>query len=80
MDSKLNNAAEKKDLELGVTVFIQGEKEIEFPPATTTKYPVAISERALREYIARGGEVVVIPLEKEKKTVKDKEEVNSIEK
>jgi len=69
MGSKLNDAA-KKDLKLGVCVFAQKEKEIEFPPAATKKYPISISERALREYIARGGEVLVIPVEEKKKQEK----------
>ena len=62
MSSKLNDAA-KKDLELGVSVFAQKEKEIEFPPAATKKYPISISERALKEYIEKGGEILVIPVE-----------------
>ena len=70
MGSKLNDAA-KKDLKLGVTGFsLEKEKEIEFPPATTKKYPISISERALREYITRGGEILVIPVEGEKKQEK----------
>ena len=73
MNSNLNNAKNtKKDLKLGVTVFSQGEKKIEFPPHTTNEYPISISERALREYIARGGEVLVIPVEKDKKNDKKK--------
>ena len=71
MGSKLNDAA-KKDLRLGVTGFsLEKEKEVKFPPATTKQYPISISERALREYIARGGEILVIPVEgkeKEEKT------------
>ena len=62
MSSKLNDAA-KKDLKLGVSVFAQKEKKIEFPPVATKKYPISISERALKEYIQRGGEVLVIPVE-----------------
>lgn len=65
MGSKLNDAA-KKDLELGVSIFAQKEKKIEFPPAATKKYPISISERALKEYIAKGGEVLVIPVENNK--------------
>jgi len=73
MGSKLNDAAKKK-LKLGVTVFSQGEKEIEFPPTTTKEYPVSLSERALREYIARGGEILVVPVEKGKEQVTNKKE------
>ena len=56
MNSKLNNAAKKDmkeekkdiDLELGFTVFSDDGKELNFPPLANAKYPVSISERALR--------------------------------
>ena len=73
MNSNLNNA--KKDettAAVAVTVFSQGEKKIEFPPRANKKYPISISERALREYIAKGGEVLVIPVEKGKMNDKKK--------
>ncbi len=63
MSSNLNNTAKNKDLRLGVTSFAKTEKELEFPPKSSAEYPIAISERALREYIARGGEVLIIPVE-----------------
>ena len=66
----MNNAKKRKNPRLGVTAFRPGDKEIEFPPQTTNEYPISISERALREYIVRGGEVLVIPVEEGKK--KDK--------
>jgi len=73
MGSKLNDAA-KKDLKLGVTGFsLEKGKEIEFPPAATKKYPISVSERALREYIARGGEILVIPVENDKQQSNKKE-------
>lgn len=75
MNSKLNNAAEeKKKLELGVTVFSDDGKGIEFPPVSSKKYPISISERALREYIARGGEILVIPVEKGRKSAEIEED------
>lgn len=77
MGSKLNDAA-KKNLELGFTVFSQGEKERVFPPESTKKYPIGISERALREYIQKGGEVLVIPVEGGKDKTKKEEEKEEV--
>jgi len=75
MGSNLNGAAkEKKNLILGAKGFIYDGKELEFPPVSSEKYPIEISTRALREYIARGGEVLVIPAEKGGKPVVQKQD------
>ena len=60
---------EKKNinLELGFTVFSDDGKELSFPPLANAKYPVSISERALKEYIARGGAIIEVPAENGKK-------------
>ena len=71
MSSNLNNTAD--NLTLGTTVFLDDGKRLEFPPVVNSKYPISISERALREYIARGGEIITIPVA-DKQLVKKKEE------
>lgn len=67
MSSNLNNAAKAKK---GKKVVFRGgyytmnlEKEIEIPPVHSAEYPVSLSERALREYIANNNvELVNVPV------------------
>lgn len=72
MNSKLNDAAKKEekkniDFKLGFTAFSDDGEELNFPPLANAEYPISISERALREYIARGGAIIEVPVASGKK-------------
>jgi len=81
MSSNLNNAAKarkgKKVVFRGGYYSMNLEKEIEIPPANSAEYPVSLSERALREYIAHNNvELVNVPVrdDKEKRNTDKLEE------
>ena len=51
------------NLELNCANIIDEGKGITIPPQNAKKYPTKIGTKALKEYIAKGGEVLVIPVE-----------------
>ncbi len=51
------------NLELNCANIIDEGKGISIPPKNAKKYPTKIGVKALKEYIAKGGDVLVIPVE-----------------
>ena len=51
------------NLELNCANIIDEGKGINIPPKNAKKYPTKIGVKALKEYIKRGGEILVIPVD-----------------
>ena len=52
------------DLDLNCANLSDNGKGVEIPPKNAKQYPNKINAKAIKEYIAKGGEVLVIPAEK----------------
>ena len=55
------------NLELNCAPIYDNGKGIDIPPKDAKKYPTKIGVKALKEYVEKGGEVLVIPVETERK-------------
>lgn len=54
------------NLELNCANIIDEGKGIKIPPKNAKQYPIKIGVKSLKEYISKGGDVLVIPVENEK--------------
>lgn len=52
------------NLELNCAPIVDNCKEIDIPPKDAKTYPTEVGVKALKEYIEKGGEVLVIPAER----------------
>ena len=55
------------NLELNCANFVDEGKGIDIPPKNAKKYPTKINIKALKEYIQKGGDILVIPAENGRK-------------
>lgn len=60
------------DLELNCANCIDEGKGISIPPKNAKKYPIKIGVKALKEYIQKGGDILVIPVEEERKVEQER--------
>jgi len=58
------------DLNLNCANILDNGKGISIPPKNAKRYPIKVGVKALKEYIEKGGEILVIPVEGEKKQEK----------
>ncbi len=58
------------DLDLNCANLSDNGQGVEIPPKHAKQYPTKINAKAIKEYIAKGGEILVIPAEKDKKNDK----------
>ena len=54
------------DLNLNCADIYDNGEGISIPPKNAKQYPVKVGVKALREYIEKGGEILVIPVENTK--------------
>lgn len=61
------------NLELNCANVIEDGKGISIPPKNAKQYPTKIGVKALKEYIQKGGEILVIPVEEGRKVEQERD-------
>lgn len=60
------------NLELNCANCIDEGKGISIPPKNAKQYPTKIGVKSLKEYIEKGGEILVIPVEETRKVEQER--------
>ena len=55
------------DLDLNCANLSDKGNGVEIPPKNAKKYPIKVNAKSLKEYIVKGGEILVIPVEGKEK-------------